>query len=420
MNTEVLALIRNSLAEVPMWDWLEPGARLRIITQRSALDTAVPAHVEVSCVGDYDHSPQVELAALDTHARRRVGRIVTVSEWDVLRGARLREQLDLPGQHYRSANAFRDKVLMKQHWAQHGVPAAAYTAIEAPCDLLAFAEHTGGPIVVKPRRAAGSRGVAVLRTPAEARTWLERHWDVPAGHPSPWMAEAFIHGRLNQVDGHYQHGELELAWPTAIGDLLQRQKGTATPVHAAMLDPDDPTTDAATDLVRRALDTLPAPGSCAIHAELWRTETGLLMNEIGARVGGAGTARMIQAATGINLHRHTLRAALYGERAEHRTLAALLTSAGFAMLPRRPGRVNRIDALPPGLRQPWLTYASIRVAPGETSPAAHNSVDAAAHFVVTGAHREQVAERLTQATDWARRAIVYAHDRTAPSRRRAR
>jgi len=407
VSADVLALVRTSLADTPLWRWLEPGTRLRIITQPSALDAPVPEDVEVITVTDYDHSAQVELAALRAHRIRPVTHLHSVSEWDVLRAARLRERLALPGQHYASASAFRDKALMKELWQAHGVPAAAHARVEVPSDLLAFADRAGYPVVVKPRRAAGSLGVAVLRTPDQVRSWLAQHWAVRDGDFSPWLAEAFVDGQLLQVDGVYDDGQARIAWPTAIGNLLGWQH-EAAPVHAVMLDPEDPAVEAAQALVHRALSALPCPAHTAFHAELWLTARGLLMNEIGARVGGAGTARMIEAGFGINLHRAALRGSLYpGSLLDEKLPTRPHASAGFAMVPRRAGRVARVEPMPASLRRSWLAYCSIRVTAGEASTPPRNSVDAAAHFVAVGQHSHQVAERLARATDWARRAILY-------------
>jgi hypothetical protein len=286
------------------------------------------------------------------------------------------------------------------------VPAVAHTRIELPGDLVDFADRAG-PVVVKPRRAAGSRGVAVLHTREQVHGWLAQHWTIRSGDFSPWLAEPYIRGRMIQVDGLYENGRTRLAWPTEIGSLLGWQQENAAAVHAVMLDAGDPLVGHAQDLVRRALAALPAPAYTAFHAEMWLTEHGeLLMNEVACRVGGAGTATMIEHAFGINLHRQAVRAAVYGDVVGP-VPARPRTSAGFAMVPRRPGRVVRVDPRPAWLDPAWLPYCSIRVAEGEISPPARTSVDAAAHFIAVGDHRSQVAERLTRATDWAGKAIAY-------------
>lgn len=406
MTHDVLALVRTSLKETELWQWLEPATRLRIITQPSAIDTPVPEHVQLVRVSDYDDSAQVELAARRAHRIRACTHLVSISEWDVLRAARLRDHLDLPGQRYASAAAFRDKALMKQLWSEHGVPTLAHARIEMPSDLVDFADRVGA-VVVKPRRAAGSRGVAVLHDRRQVHAWLAQHWTIRSGDFSPWLAEPYIRGRMIQVDGLYENGRVRIAWPTEIGSLLGWQQENPASVHAVMLDVGDPLVGQAQDLVRRAMAALPAPACTPFHAEMWLTEHGdLLMNEVACRVGGAGTAAMVQHAFGINLHRQSLRAAVYGEVGDPMP-ARPRTSAGFAMVPRRPGRIVRVDARPAWLDPAWLPYCSIRVAEGEISPPPRTSVDAAAHFVAVGDHRSQVAERLTRATDWAGKAIAY-------------
>ncbi len=410
-NNSIMLLIRSPLSQTPAWEWLGPDWTARIITHAAALDIEVPDGVEVRVVNSYDATSELEAAVIEEYRRRPFARLEAFHERDLLRAARLRGLLRLPGQSYVSALSFRDKVRMKDAWTRAGVPVTDYVAIEHPCDLLDFAaRHEESPIVVKPRLEAGSRGVSVLQGREQTRAWLDRVWSrQPDGSIPFWLAEGYVEGQLMQVDGIVHGDRVEICWPSQVGDLLGWRKDAPGPVMFEMLDPSDALVRRARALVARALDALPTPEVTAFHAEMWVTpEDDLVMNEIGARVGGALTAPMIKAGFGVDLRRRFIECALDPEKVGRSgSESEPGVSAGFALLPRQPGLVVAVDEVPERLRRPWLLDLAVHVVPGVRSAAAVNSVDAAAHCLVMGADRAQVSARLRSVTDFLTGAIHY-------------
>ena len=124
--------------------------------------------------GDFLDSSLVEAAAFRLHAKQPVTHVVATGEIGVLRAARFRAAIGLPGQSVDSALAYRDKVLMKTLCAQMGVRVARYKKIGSPSDLVGFAGLVGFPIVLKPRAGAGSIDTRLIRTEEEM-------WSVLAG-----------------------------------------------------------------------------------------------------------------------------------------------------------------------------------------------------------------------------------------------
>ncbi|MFH8716321.1 hypothetical protein ACH4GC_34220, partial [Streptomyces zaomyceticus] len=115
-----LILNRSALAIRPYREWMGDGHRLLLITDARALsaddeirggqlasfDATVP-------LVDYHDSVLVEREALRLHAEFGFDEIIALSEFDLLRAARLRDLLGLRGQNEESAIAFRDKLVMK-------------------------------------------------------------------------------------------------------------------------------------------------------------------------------------------------------------------------------------------------------------------------------------------------------------------
>src|SRR4051794_23609901 len=200
--------------------WLGDDANIRIITAPSAVEGMAVPPPGLTTVADYDTSGLVEVAALAEYDRRPYDHLLSLSEYDLLRAARLREVLGIPGQDTASARAFRDKVTMKNHWRRGGVPAAAHAPVETATDLLAFAREHGYPVVVKPRSGTGSRGVSVLADAAEAERWLAGEWSLGLAELSNWMVEAFVDGEMLTVDGILDGDRFDLCWPSTTTSCL--------------------------------------------------------------------------------------------------------------------------------------------------------------------------------------------------------
>ncbi|MGZ4113293.1 MAG: ATP-grasp domain-containing protein, partial [Tumebacillaceae bacterium] len=112
---------------------------------------------------DYRNDGLVEIEALRLHRERPFRAVIALDEADVMRAARIRERLGLPGQHVESATAFRDKVVMKTLLAPH-VKCPAFARLTEPFDLHDFVETHGLPVVVKPDDGMGSMNTQVVRT----------------------------------------------------------------------------------------------------------------------------------------------------------------------------------------------------------------------------------------------------------------
>src|SRR5690349_18769225 len=119
----MLILSRKSLSDRPLNQWLE-WSEATIVTTRAhyADDSSAydKAFTRVVAVDQYT-AWTTELEAL--HAARQTGAdlVLSSSEDDVLRAARIRERLGLPGQSVDSARAFRDKFVMTETVSRAGL-----------------------------------------------------------------------------------------------------------------------------------------------------------------------------------------------------------------------------------------------------------------------------------------------------------
>ncbi|MBH0243335.1 ATP-grasp domain-containing protein, partial [Streptomyces cavourensis] len=242
----VLLLSRQPLTARPLQQWLDHPQDAVLITTPKAVDGAedvlaasFPRH---RLVDDYHGWATEEIAEAAGRAYG-VSRVVSTSESDVLRAARLRARLGLPGQDVASATAYRDKVVMKECAQAAGVRVPAFAAVDSPQDLLDFVDTNGLPVVVKPRAGAGAEGVAFLREPADITDFFarERGSEVPY-LPGQWMVESLAHGDFHHVDGIMQDGRVVHSWPARYtGGLAERVRENLH-TGSILLAPDEATT----------------------------------------------------------------------------------------------------------------------------------------------------------------------------------
>ncbi|MER7172986.1 ATP-grasp domain-containing protein [Streptomyces mesophilus] len=348
-------------------------------------------------VADYLESSQVELTAYRLHQERPFDMVVALAEFDLLRAARLRELLGIPGQSVASAMAYRDKLVMKRTLGAAGVPVAGYAEVSAASDILAFAERSGFPFVVKPRRGAGSMGVEIVHDTADLERVALAHPGLGSDEGASLLAEEYVPNSTLHVDGLIVGGEVRLIWPSTHGETSTLDYREGGGLMSCMLDRTDPRWEPSVKLVHETIAALPTPGTTLFHAEVFHTPDGrMLMNEIASRIGGAKVARALRAAFGISPVSEYLRALATGEVGFASGMEPEQL-AGWLLMPPSPGRIRHI---PTSCPVPDIDEFSVYAAAGQETKSAIASVDGLMTVVAVGEERAAVGKRLEETRDW--------------------
>jgi hypothetical protein len=107
--------------------------------------------------------------------------------------AEARQALGVPGATPENANAFRDKIRMKEGLQAAGVPVTRYGLIESVDDGIAFAEERGYfPLVFKPVDGTGGQSMYRVENEEELYALLDR---LAPSAEAPVLGEEFIHGQ---------------------------------------------------------------------------------------------------------------------------------------------------------------------------------------------------------------------------------
>ncbi|WP_328665442.1 ATP-grasp domain-containing protein [Streptomyces sp. NBC_00328] len=404
-----LVLNRTPLTGRRFPDWLGADHEVVLLTDAAAVSSdpqvrsaqlAGYAHVDI--VDDFHFNPLVENQALTLHQKWKFDRVVALSEFDIMRAARLRQLFGVPGQDVASATAFRDKLTMKRILERAGVPLAPYAPVANLADLLGFIDRQGYPVVVKPRWGGGSIDVHVLNDQQDVEDLLTTHRDLGTDDGAQLLAEKYIEHELIHVDGIVVAGETLLMWPSTHGSTTCMDFKHGKVLQSSLLDPADPLLAPVRNLTRQALAALPTPDTSMFHAEVFLdADRQLVFNEIASRMGGGLIEGVLQLGFGITLPEVYV-GALSGNKPPQ-IPAEPVQIAGWSLFPPTAGTVTEIPADCP---VPGVTRYRRHVEPGTALTAARTSVDKIGSVLATGDTRSEVETALEEALSWFERSTV--------------
>jgi hypothetical protein len=386
----VVVLNRLPASVTPLAEWLdEAAADVRLITSTAAAEGYAGSFPEVIGVDDYSTGPDVPRVLDEVCAAGGVERIVHLTEEDVLRAAAARDRHGLPGQSYRDALPYRDKLLMKQRVAGAGVRVPAFRAPDGPDAAVRFADEHGWPVVVKPRLGYASTGVLVVRTPEDLAA------EVQGRDADDVLVEEFIPGPVCHVDGFCAEGKVLFACPSRyVNDCLAFHD--SVPLGSAQLDPGDPLAAELTEFTRAVIAALPPTDRTPFHLEVIVDERAgeLVFCEIACRLGGGHMMETLTLRTGVNPARASVR-----DQAGLPSPAVITpgrTLYGWILIPPRPGTLVGVAELAP---PPYVRHFHVKTPYPRTFTGASTSVDSVLGFVVEGTTSDEVARRLGECTE---------------------
>jgi biotin carboxylase len=295
---------------------------------------------------DFAEEARALEAVRELHAEGAFGAVIAVDDSGSLLAARASLDLGLPHNSVESAEAARDKHLMRRLFAAAGVPSPAFRLCSTGDDLAALAAEIPYPCVVKPLRLNGSRGVIRADTPGEfvaAAGRVGRLLDKLEGNraPKPFLVEAFIPGVEVALEGLIDQGRLQVL------ALFDKPDPLDGPFFEETIYVTPSRLPAAT---QTAIAEVAAQAAAAVglqrgplHAELRVSPDGPVMVELAGRSIGGLCSRTLRFGTDASLEELILRqAAGLGVEA----LSRVGSAGGVMMIPiPQPGVLRAVRGL---------------------------------------------------------------------------
>jgi hypothetical protein len=351
---------------------------------------------------DYSDSPIVEMDALAEAKRLGTKVVIALAEVDLLRVARIKDRLNGSMTCYEESTLlYRDKFLMKQRLAQHGIAINPMSVIASACGLQDFIEQYGYPVVVKPRDGRGSGGVCILLDDFNLREYLQAQ-ETTTFHNL--MVEKYIDAPLLNVNGLYVDGQPIIISPvrstvTCLDFLAGQSLGFQ------MLSQKNPLHERCVTLTRNIIErALPPLGTMMFHLEVFFDGNNLTVCEIACRLGGCSVNQELTEAFGINPRLTLIEAEKGGDASSLKELVLPLRLLGQLNIP--PGSGKLID-VPESIDLPFVRYCSITAKIGADYTLMSLTNGEIISTIVDGGSEDEVADNLRLVDKWVRDRTVW-------------
>lgn len=309
------------------------------------------------------------------------------------------DALGFRGVSERAALNCVDKERANRCLREASLPAAdSATVVEpAPAAVAAAVERLGYPVVVKPSRGSGSRGVFVAQGPADLDAQLAYHIEERARLPAPQttLVERQIVGHEFGVDGAMIGADFRLV-------LIRDKQLTPLPHRLgygvfAPADIDERTRSTIADTVGRAAAGF-GLSDCLLNADVIVDENGSAwVIELTGRPSGFHiTSKMIPAALGMSPMREII-SLLLGDRADlspRRRWGSVLR-----MLQAETGTLRSVSGIGEALAMPGVVACETYLRPGDViQPMVDGRTGFRCGFLLTAApDRAQAEQRWREA-----------------------
>ncbi len=306
--------------------------------------------------------------------------LVALGEWHLLPAAEASAKLGLRGAGPDAVRAGRDKYLSRTLCEKAGIPVPGYhrmTTPEPPPGLRL-------PCVVKPVDDAMSHGVRLCRTLGEVREHAagllaDTHNIRGQRKIAMVLAEDYLEGPEISAEALVHEGRTTVV-------ALTKKLLTEPPVfvelgHVVPAGLDEALTRQCESMVA---DVVTAIGYelGAVHAELRLTSDGPRLVEINCRLAGDQITRLVQLATGIDLHGMLIDVCRGLPPA---AAPAWQRGAAIVFLPSSPGVVREISGVERARSMDGVVDAQAYAVAGATLSRKDSNSDRLGHVVATGA-----------------------------------
>lgn len=228
----------------------------------------------------------------------QIDRIVALDDYDVEKAAALREHLRVPGMGDTTARYFRDKLAMRTRAKEVGILVPGFVHVLNYNKIREFVAMHHFPFIVKPRLQAGAIGLRKVNNEDEMWKTFEELGD----EQSFYLMEEFVAGDIFHVDTIVFDKQIQFAIAHEYGKPPMEVAHEGRVFTSETMPRGSEDEQALLEMNKQVIEAMGLVQGVS-HTEFIKSKsTGeFYFLETSARVGGANIAKLIEAATGINL-----------------------------------------------------------------------------------------------------------------------
>ncbi len=220
--------------------------------------------------------------------------IISLSEYELLDAARLREKLGVRGAGVNDVLLVRDKVMMKAAVQKSGLRVPLHLGCDDP-DWLTNLPWQGAT-VLKPRDGASSENVKLFPSYQAAHSAIiNGKSGIEGFNQKTFELEEYVDGPILHIDGLISEGQIQCWLPSRyVGTCLRYAEGE--PLGSVQI----AATDELDNWTKRILQAVRINDG-SFHLEAIESANGLVFLDVANRVGGADVVDTFEMATGVYL-----------------------------------------------------------------------------------------------------------------------
>lgn len=391
-------------SEIPYELWVkDAGEKLVMLTNINCYESFKEVEEQYEYIepfSNFSDNGNIERRAIELHQMYHFHTIVAVNEYDIIRSSLLRKHLGIKGQLPESAEAFRNKIVMKEMLSKGGIDVSPFRVVNSNIDLLNYATEHPFPFVLKLVDGSAAEGVTVINNEHDLVKRLE------VGVKRGNMVEAFIPGEIYHIDGLIDHGDILFSWPSLyINDCLAYKAGK--PSGSYVLDRNNPLWHRLNEMVSKAIHVLPTPELTAFHAEIFHTpDDQLVFCEIASRVGGSKIGSMLYKAFEFDLLKTWIKLQCGKVSFDGRLIEQNCFAGNVLVHPKKGTFIKApLVELPE-----WVVEYDVLASPGESFDYGNHCNDCLASFVVIGESESDIRLKLDSAVEWFETKMMWDDD----------
>lgn len=397
----VVILSNTSSFKTPYHEWIKESQKsVILLCSSNVIETFNEQNfLHLEGFENYENNIKVEEKVLEYSKKYNIKNIIALSEFDICRAAKLREILNISGQNYFSANAYRNKVLMKQILDVNNILVPKFTLANNHNNIKQLIKDVGFPIVLKPIMGSGSENTYILKD----KRSLEEKLILLQNELEQYEVEQFIEGEMYHVDGLYHYNKYS---PIVVSKYYHGclNFDYGLPVSSYQLEQDSDIAKQVTQLVRNIIEILPSPDTFSFHAEfiLDSNTSEIYLCEIASRTGGGGIGETYKLFTDVDLNKNSVINQIKSQGIDKSTINSI--QFGFILFPPIKkifnGFKNSID-------EDWIEKWELKVTEGESCFAASFSADYILKVTIRGDSSEILKDRIDYLSSYYNNNVIW-------------
>ncbi|OKJ48548.1 phosphoribosylglycinamide synthetase [Streptomyces sp. CB02009] len=348
----------------------------------------VAEHAQELLLTDFSDETGLRALIAETVRAHDIGTVLHLGSEDSMSPAVAEaEALGVSPNPASAVTVLNDKAAMRALLAEHGLSVVRAESAVSVEEVAAAMDRLPLPVVVKPARASGSRGVALIRDAADLKEWTDRVAE--AGLAGPYLVEEYLQGPEFSVETLSADGVHHVIGITAKHTTGAPFFVETSHVHPAPLGQDERT---AIHAVVIGLLDLAGYRFGPAHTEVILTPRGPRIVESQARLGGDRIPLLIETASDYDIEAAIFRT-LAGEPVDP-PAPRHTASVGFFSFPA--GRLQSLEGLDAVCALPYVQAVHFPFSPGDELPATTSSFTRHGYAVVDAESPAEAADRLAR------------------------